>query len=229
MFELLEVKKWRYERKFVVPGIDKYEIETHLKMHPAMFSEIFTERSINNIYLDWPGLSSFWENIIGQSQRLKVRIRWYGNLVGFIEKPVLELKVKNGYLGGKLSFPLASFSLDSKLRLEDIISIIENSAIPNLIKPDMSNLRLSLLNSYKRKYFLSSDKKFRVTIDSNLNYYSIKNRENEFKSRPFSNESLIVEMKYEQGSDNEAHLISERFVFRNTKSSKYVEGIKCVG
>jgi hypothetical protein len=226
MFDLLEVKKWRYERKFVVPELDKYEVESHLKMHPAMFSEIFRERSINNIYLDWPGLNNFWENIIGQSRRLKVRIRWYGALTGLIEKPVLELKVKNGFLGGKLSFPLAAFVLDADLQLSRVVKMICDSSLPNLLKPDFSNLRFSLLNSYKRKYFASADKKYRVTIDSGLEYHAIQNRENAFLLRPQRSNDTIVEMKYEREFDDDAHKVTDWFSFRYTKSSKYVEGIK---
>jgi hypothetical protein len=226
MYELLEVNKWRYERKFVVSGLDKYEIETHIKLHPAIFSEIFRERTINNIYLDWPGLNNFWENIIGQSQRIKVRIRWYGDLMGYIEKPILEIKIKNGLLGGKLSYPLTSFTLDKKLWQDEIITIIGNSGIPNVIKPDFANLNFSLLNRYKRKYFLSSDKNFRVTIDSELAYYGIKSRDNEFRASPDLGHEIIVEMKYEKEFDDKANHISDQFIFRNTKSSKYVEGIK---
>lgn len=210
----------------MVSSLDKYEIETHIKLHPAIFSEIFHERTINNIYLDWPGLNNFWENIIGQSQRLKVRIRWYGSMFGYIEKPILELKIKNGLLGGKLSFPLASFSLDTIIKLDDVIERIVNSGIPNLIKPDFSNLKFSLLNSYKRKYFLSSDKNFRVTIDSDVAFHSIKNQSNEFAARPHLSHEVIVEMKYEKELDDKANHISNQFIFKNTKSSKYVEGIK---
>jgi hypothetical protein len=228
MFELLEVKKWRYERKFVVPGLDNFEIETHLKMHPAMFSQVYHQRSVNNLYLDWPGLNNFWENIIGQSHRLKVRIRWYGDFLGLIEKPVLELKIKNGYLGGKLSFPLSSFALDDTLKLRNVLSIIGNSTIPNLLKPDFSNLKFSLLNSYKRKYFLSADKKFRVTIDSDLVYHAINSRKNEFIRCPDRSYDTIVEMKYDREFDDQAHHVSDWFLFRYTRSSKYVEGIKRV-
>ncbi len=228
MFELLEVKKWRYERKFAVSILDKYEIEAQVKFHPAIFSEIFTERTINNIYLDWPGLNNFWENVNGQSQRVKVRIRWYGNHTGFIDKPVLEIKIKNGHLGGKLSFPLTSFTLNQKLKQDEIVALIGNSGIPNILKPDFSNLQFSLCNSYKRKYFLSSDKHFRVTIDSELTYYALQSRENVFAARPQKGRDIIVEMKYDQEFDDKANHISNLFLFRSTKSSKYVEGVKSV-
>lgn len=43
---------------------------------------------------------AYQDNLIGISDRMKVRIRWYGALLGLIEEPVLELKIKRGFLGG---------------------------------------------------------------------------------------------------------------------------------
>ena len=94
-------KIYRYERKYFITEITYGDIDSIVKLHPAMFSEIFHKRSVNNIYFDSPDLNNYFDNIDGNMYRVKSRIRWYGRTFGVIEKPVLELKIKNGLLGRK--------------------------------------------------------------------------------------------------------------------------------
>ena len=89
-----ELKKYRYERKFVTSSFSTIEVEALIKMHPAMFSEVFFERWVRNIYFDSLELKNFYSNVNGDMQRRKARIRWYGATFGPIEHPVLEIKIK---------------------------------------------------------------------------------------------------------------------------------------
>ena len=107
--DILNPESFRYERKFLISQLSRHEIESIIRLHPAAFSEIYHQRFVNNIYFDTVGLSAYKDNLTGISDRLKVRIRWYGDLFCLIEEPFLELKIKRGFLGGKLRFPLASF------------------------------------------------------------------------------------------------------------------------
>ena len=99
--------KYRYERKFLIRDLSVQEIETIIKLHPNFFSEIYYQRNVNNIYFDSLELESYQDNVTGSAQRVKTRIRWYGELFGLIEKPVLELKIKSGFLGRKESFHIS--------------------------------------------------------------------------------------------------------------------------
>ena len=99
MVSFEEPDNWRYERKFFISHADHYKVEHAVKMHPAVFTELFHQRDVNNIYFDTFTLTNFFKSVDGQSHRIKVRIRWYGELYGEIKKPVLELKIKNGLLG----------------------------------------------------------------------------------------------------------------------------------
>ena len=104
---------FRYERKFIISQLDRYRVETLIKDHPAMFSEIFHERSVNNIYFDSLSMHSHYNNKCGTSQRMKVRIRWYNDFFPNISNPILEFKVKNNLLGTKFSYPLKAFNFDN--------------------------------------------------------------------------------------------------------------------
>jgi len=226
--DILNPTSFRYERKFLISELDKYEIELILKFHPAIFSEIYHQRFVNNIYFDTVNLSSYFDNAFGVSQRLKVRIRWYGDLFGFIEKPILELKIKSGFLGGKLRYPLDSFYFDNNYSLNAQQDIFAKSGLPDVLTEHLKSLRCTLLNRYSRKYFRSADHKFRATIDFDMEFYKIDPENNSFIEKIVDHNNTVLELKY-SGSDKDdemARFITNQFLFRMTKSSKYVSGIE---
>jgi hypothetical protein len=83
----------------------------------------------------------------------------------------------------------------------------------------------SLVNRYKRTYYLSADKLFRITVDDELSYFNIDNFNTNFNEKFRDESNIIVELKYDKNSENTANLVSQHFPFRITKSSKYITGI----
>jgi len=218
--------EFRYERKFFSSFLNKYEVESVIKLNPAMFSEIYHQRFINNIYLDTYGFSSYFDNEDGVSERVKTRIRWYGDLFAPITEPYLELKVKRGFLGGKLRFPLKPFCLDEDCSLDALQRVFDESNLPSLLREQLKSMGCALLNRYSRKYFESADHKFRITIDFDLEYFRINNSRNSFTERLADWQTVILELKYDQADDDEARCITNHLPFRLTKSSKYAMGIQ---
>lgn len=216
----------RYERKAVVYGMSIHEIESIVKLHPAIFTEMHFPRYINNIYLDTYSMSNYFDNIDGLNTRLKTRIRWYGDLFGLVKNPVLEFKFKRNLLGGKICFPVNSFCLDNQYSLEKQHQIFMESTIPNIFVEYLKSLRFTLLNRYYRKYFESADHRFRITIDSGMEYYKIISSNNSFNEKKIDHETCIVELKYSEECNDFADMFFGYFPFRLTKSSKYVEGIE---
>ena len=214
---------YRYERKLFISDINDQEVETIINFHPAMFSEIFYKRSVNNIYFDSPGLQNYFDNVSGNMERKKTRIRWYGELFDNIAKPVLELKIKKGLLGRKLSYLLYPFRLDSHFNMQNII---QNEKIPEIIKTGLNSSQPVLLNRYSRKYFLSADKRYRITIDTDQVFYEIGLRNNSFLNKLSDDINVILELKYNMNFDDDANHITKHFPFRLTKSSKYVTGVE---
>lgn len=199
-------------------------------MHRATFSEIFYPRFVNNIYLDTVAYDNYFDNVYGNAKRVKVRIRWYGELFGRITKPVLEFKVKNNELGGKISFPLDSFKIDKGFTARSIGDLFRRSEIPDAVKVYLLQLRGVLLNRYSRSYFLSVDKNFRLTIDSNLAFYELKPLRNNFLNRRIDRNNIVLELKYASNVDPEkVQSVTNLFPFRLTKSSKYVSGLTRLG
>ena len=66
---IADIEKYRYERKFVINSASSNVIELELKLHPALFSEIYEERIINNIYLDTLDFENYLDNLNGNSGR----------------------------------------------------------------------------------------------------------------------------------------------------------------
>lgn len=224
--KLLTSYEWRYERKFVISNLSFQELESMIKLHPNMFSEIFYQRFVNNIYFDSMMLKNYVYNVDGNSNRMKVRIRWYGDLFGFIKRPVLELKIKKGMLGRKEYFPLSPFTLDCNFTRRTIADIIKKSNISDVLKNELHYLEPSLLNRYKRKYYSSGDNNYRITIDSDMACYKMGRCNNSFLSRIIDNQNLVLELKYDENLHRGVEEITSRFPFRLTKNSKYVNGVE---
>ena len=215
----------RYERKFVVSDLSYQGIKQEVRNHPAAFAPIFHPRYINNIYLDSNDLDFFYDNVSGKGSRKKARIRWYGDLFGHIEKPVLEFKVREGYLGNKLSFVLKPFTLDETFGMQNLKQVFSVSELPQWAYEILNHLSPALLNRYSREYFLSFDEKFRLTIDRELSYHAIEPTHNTFL-KSYHGDEFIVEVKYDFIHDLDAPFITNNLPFRLTKSSKYVNGME---
>lgn len=223
-----QTEELRHERKFSISDYSALEVEQIIKYNPACFSEIYHPRQINNIYFDSLGYTSYYENVDGERDRVKARIRWYGQLFGSVQKPILEFKIKNGLLGKKDFFELAPFHLDESFSKQTIVDALKNERVPLDIRNTILAMQPSLLNSYVRKYFISADKNFRLTIDTQLQFYRISYNQNLFIASVVDHKSVVLELKYDSQYENEAKEIGSRFPFSLTKNSKYLQGVEKV-
>lgn len=220
----MEVANLRCERKFLISELSAHEIEEVILLHPALFSPIHHERFINNIYFDNLEFLSFYETQNGITPRKKIRIRWYGDLRGQINEPVLEIKRKSGIVGKKYFHALPGFSFEKFFSdpktLEQIMSAISIEGF----KKELTLSAPALINRYHRKYFLSADGHYRLTIDSNISFFPSESISPFFENEVFEPYS-VLELKYSHAKDDEANEITKHFPFRLTKSSKYVLGV----
>ena len=206
----------RYERKYKIDHLSKYAVEQAVKLHPAGFRKIFPNRQVNNIYFDTADYQTGLQNIEGVNQRKKYRLRWYGQDLQQIDKPRFETKIKHNELGTKQIIQFESTQLANL------------AAITEAVNQQAQNRHLllypSLLNTYQRSYFGTANGKFRMTVDWDLHFYPLLHK-TAFSQHPQSQESVILELKYEESEDNNAKDIFNYLPFRQTKNSKYVTGI----
>ena len=220
------ISDFRYERKFFITELSKYEVECIVKIHPAIFSEIYHKRFVNNIYFDSYNLKNFRENIEGETDRIKIRIRWYGELFGYIKEPVLEIKVKKEFLNKKISIPIKPFILKKDTKISDILNSFND--LQDSLVIDFNSLKPSLLNQYSRKYYQSCNGYYRITIDTDQSFYQVNKQNNFFLNRTTDKNTVILELKYAKEYDSEANHITTKFPFRISKSSKYISGVEKV-
>lgn len=224
--EYTELKTKRFERKFVFQnGNIAYALHL-VKMNPGGFSEIYQQRQINNIYFDTHNLNNYYDNHLGKSNRVKIRIRWYGETYSNIETPILEFKIKNGLIGRKLSFKLIPFAFTKSFSSEDLFNVLKNSDLPEWVLNDVSVLQPTLLNTYTRRYFQSFDRKYRFTIDFNMHFYNFQSRNTGFLNHARAIGMVVLELKYDMEHDSSVNAITSPLPFRLDKFSKYVTGVE---
>ncbi len=224
--DLLNARSFRYERKFILTTFTKHHVAVIVRNHPGRFSEPYPERFVNNIYFDTVDMSHFWDNVAGITPRIKVRIRWYGEFFGRVSKPVLEFKLKSNNLGSKASFIMDPLTIDEDLSIEPVKDCFKKLDMPDALKEYLMSLRFSLMNRYRRAYFASLDGRFRITVDSDLEFMSPPSPQHHFLLRAEREMVTILELKYDEKHDDDAGVMSNYFPFRMTKSSKYVSGIR---
>ena len=216
--------EYRYERKFATHS-DPREVATVIRTHPGHFREVFAARQINNIYLDSIDRRAFHDNVIGLDRRQKTRIRWYGERFGTPDRMTLEMKKRVSLVGTKESYALEPFEFSRGFSIGDLERALERSTLPPEIRIDLAEKELALLNSYQRRYFVSRDGRYRVTIDGNLEFWRLSQHDNRVLGRYTEPGAIVVELKYDANLDDEAHTLSKLFPFRLSRNSKYVAGI----
>ena len=208
----------RHERKYKLEQLFPAQVQQVLRLHPASFRKIYPDRQVNNIYFDTPDFSTYKDNVKGIADRQKYRVRWYGVQTNRIKNPRFEIKIKANQLGTKKIFSLEDFDLDNLSSLTTKV---------NHLFTISATLQPVLLNAYHRSYFGTSDGKYRITVDSNLRYFSMLGAPR-FTQFIDPDPGVVVELKYEEELDDDAERIKQYLPFRQTKSSKYVTGVSRV-
>ncbi len=216
-------ENWRCERKFVVLDSSPEEVALLLKLNSLDFSEIYWARKINSLYFDSEDLDFYSQNAEGSPQKIKVRIRWYGEDLPLAKNPKLEIKVKRGEVNKKISFPLPDFNLKDFLDVgspeNEFEKYLRNSFLPDEYKIKVLLLKPSVITSYWRRYFLSCNEHFRATLDFDLESLLPWNL---MRFLPWdSYQNLILEIKYCPDYDLEARSFISHLPFRLDKYSKY--------
>ena len=223
-----EKNKLRYERKFLLDNFTINNLGDLRNFLPINFNVHYQRRQINSIYFDTSNYRLFEESLNGMSNKIKIRIRYYG-LLEKLMYPKLEIKKKSGLMGEKYLF-----NLDSKILIENDFSLA-NVKINNINFNDMNFIKIlepKVIISYTRDYFISSCNRYRLTLDRNINFKYF--GQNDIKTN-FLNElyycfnKTILELKYSRSDENIAHKITRGLPARLTSNSKYLLALKHLG
>jgi hypothetical protein len=223
------LRTFRYERKFLVETLMPFQVCFLIKHHPRLFHEPYPPRFVNNLYLDTPDMDNYYENVSGATQRRKVRVRWYGDPFGEITQPMLEVKIKDGVVGTKHTYPLSTFPMDVRFCDRVFQRALTKSDLPPEARLALRGMQVVLFNRYYRHYYASRNGDFRITLDTDMEFYKINGLfRNQFVHHQRNAYDVVVELKYEIAQEPEANRVASFFPFRMTRNSKYVHGIERV-
>ena len=205
----------RYETKFRIEGLSPKMVESCVLMHPAGFTRAYPKRTVHNIYLDNIDRSFFFQNNAGANIRSKVRVRWY-TTDGRNSTARLEIKDKHNFLGKKRATLLDQWQVGELGTLKTHLAEIN---------PLLADLSMVFYSHYERDYYESFERRFRITIDSDLRFYPIDPFEEGI--RPATHDhAVILELKYDKSvPDEEIDFITQHLPFAVTKNSKYAHGV----
>jgi hypothetical protein len=218
----------RYERKFLVDRMSYPGFENLLLTHREAFRQAHGPRQVNNIYFDTFGLTAYEDSLSGNSAKRKYRIRWYGphDEDGEITGAALELKIKEGTLGRKVRYLLPAFRYSDVLAPRAFLDLIRQAGMAPGHLEQLACMQPVLANSYRRKYHVSIDRRFRFTSDFDLlsTRPAFPRHISSSRIRPFDN--VIVELKYDQRDDEAAQSIVQAFPLRVQTCSKFAIGMQ---
>jgi hypothetical protein len=218
----------RLEIKFAAYEVHFHTLLHWIRMHPVCFFTPFPDRQVNNIYFDMHNYYAFAENLSGASSRTKVRYRWYGENIG-PDIGFLEVKCRRNYFGWKHRYPISEPPYKSGYCLKDIRQALLEQLSPDGKKWLNASPFPIIINRYYRKYFLSCDKKIRVTMDTKQAVW-----DQRFKSFPnFESQAnlpsaLVVEIKFDRNDRKLASKVLQNIPVRVSRHSKYINGVRAV-
>ena len=220
---------YRYERKFLLQGLHLEQVRAVIQTHPAHFRIAYPPRQVNNVYFDTADLQAYWNHVNGTSPRSKLRLRWYGQEKGLINSAELELKAKDGLCGTKPRCPVGKLRFSGRLDPAELREAMRLDGMNSAMAGYFFRSSPSLFNRYLRRYYVSADGRFRLTVDTDMLFRVVNGRFYGHRRRHSPSDLLVVELKYDVADDADAFRICDALPFRRTKLSKYVYGIGCLG
>ena len=213
----------RREVKFLLTQKDDAWARSYIFRHKAGFLKEYEDRYVNNLYFDTPDFKNYYDNLNGISDRVKVRLRWYGDMTR-LDRPALELKHKRNAYGWKRVHKVNQRLFLKYTQWQELIRGLHSPIIKDII--GSMGYRATLCNRYLREYYRSGCRRFRLTLDTHLIYMPqyISSTINLDLPRLVKTHT-IVEVKTERKNELELESICCQFPFRITKSSKYMIGM----
>jgi hypothetical protein len=216
----------RYELKLPCDAAYLPQTRSWIRLHPEGFRVAYPTRQVNNLYLDSPGLTNLAENLAGQTERRKLRYRWYGRLPQPpVFQAILELKIKHGSVGDK-----ERLTLDKPLNLgrpfKQILADLQSQVPPDWLPWIVKGNRPALINHYQRDYFVSPDGLIRCTLDYEQTFY-----DQRYSVRPNlthilpAKAQIVIEVKAPVEMEERLERAAANFPIPRNRHSKYVDGL----
>ena len=226
------MKIYRSELKFICYSHNYHILKNWIRLNKFNFFKEYEDRNINNIYFDPHSYKAFNDNLTGLPSRLKVRYRWYGDLFSNEKKNEgsLEFKFKKNIYGHKKIFKINDLTLNKETEWKLIKSKILCALPPEYKLLFNLNSEKILINRYNREYFVSENKKLRVTLDKNIKIFDQRfaiKRPN-FTFENYTQDYLVIEFKFNKEDKMYLNDLDINIPIKASRNSKYINGVRSV-
>ena len=225
-----ETNSYRYERKFNIPKHLASYCLALIESNSISLSELYEERQVNSFYYDTNDFKFARQNINGNSNRKKIRLRYYGDQK-ILKDPQIEIKSKFGNVGTKEVIRLNKENKEkSRIYNFDVFNNIFD--FDQNLDRCLIDLKPVLFVSYLRKYFISNCNRFRFTLDENISFSAIDFTLNEKffnHNQSINAQESILEIKYNVSDEISEFIDFLKLPFRVSRYSKYIIGLNVTG
>lgn len=222
----------RRELKFALPDTDLGRLRSVLRTNVRHVAHHRSTSLVRSLYFDDEELGGYTDGVEGASDRRKVRLRWYDD--GDQDRRFFfEVKRRRFELVLKERVPVETAEIDgpiTALRHRDLIRHL-SATLPGAFR---ERLRIQstpvLLGEYRREYFEAIDRSLRLTLDSQMQWFSQLGRR--MLSRRFGvslPRLVILEIKTKPEVEVDVDALVHPLKLAPTRSSKYVVGCQQLG
>lgn len=214
----------RREMKYLLPYSAGRSPELFVKALIPSLKVEYPPRLISSVYFDTASYASYEQSNSGMSERMKLRLRWYDDL-RIAERPILEFKHRVNAQGWKRQYKLKPMQLDGVTW--DVIRAQIASQVQDRNRLHIAALRFPILiASYYRHYFITVDRKVRLTVDTKLHFLDQRYRPRpNFTFDAAHGDFAVVECKLDKALDASAAGLVKPLGLRWTRFSKYCFGL----
>jgi hypothetical protein len=216
----------RYELKLVTSSSRLPQLRGLLQQHGETFRVHHASRQVNSIYFDTPNLGCYRANLLGDTNRHKLRLRWYGESANSeVSTAQLELKRKRNMLGDKKLFLLPDPIDLSQTWRQLRQSLLAQTPAPWHIQVNEASQAVTV-TQYWREYWVSADGQIRVTLDYKQRAYDQQGyfRPN-LRHALVIPDTLVIEIKADPIHSDRLEEIAGILPLQRTRHSKYVNSV----
>ena len=216
----------RYEIKLPLRNRTPAGLWSSIRRHPMAFEPLYPDRRINNVYFDTSELTSFYASHAGLDRRLKVRLRWYGD----------SDDVETGHLEWKWRQGMTGFKWRREVHWEGGLAKRSWRQLRQALRADLDGAQRAtfdalafptLLNRYRRSYFISRDGSCRLTWDRELLYIAqMRGKAPRTRAAVPHRRMDVLEIKLPASHSDDVRRVLAGFPYRPARFSKYTTGLE---
>jgi hypothetical protein len=196
-----------------------------LHQSPEFFRQQYPQRQVNNVYFDTFDFDDATDNLIGLSDREKLRLRWYGreHRSGAAK---IEYKMKRRSMGSKSMHALELPDLSSMDARSLSRYMLEHCQRSSRLRIDSRAFNPTVFLNYQREYFINRIQNVRFTVDTGIQFCRIRRLGRGVLGRamqpmPYT----VLEVKFDLEHAAHAARALAGFPLRADRHSKYLASL----